>query len=153
MKDQLRELGARKAVAELHPELHAEFRAAWAAGMSKAEASDWAYRLGRLPDAESSTYTLGLREAREKGWGDDLAGMHPRQAQVLVEVPSEDRAAVASSAHLMQNLTGGIFSGCLQSCVAEYKRVGAEQMARQDRLTNARLMGWNVDEEGRRIDA
>jgi hypothetical protein len=151
MKDQLRELGARKAVEELHPELHAEFRAAWAAGMSKAEASEWAYRLGRLPDAESSTYTLGLREARAKGWDDDLAGRHPRQAEVLAEIPKEDRAVVASSARLMQNMTGGILSGCLYSAAAEYRRIGAEELAKRDRLTNARAMGWRVDEDGHRI--
>jgi hypothetical protein len=77
--------------------------------------------------------------------------MHPRQAAVLAEIPEEDRSAVLSSAHLMQNLTGGILSGCLHSAAAEYRRVGLEAMKRQDRLSNARAMGWAVDEDGHRI--
>lgn len=152
IKKQLAELGARKAVAELHPELHAEFRAAWAAGMSKEEASKWAYRLGQLPNADSGPYTLGLREARAKGI-EDLAGMHPRQAAVLAEVPAEDRNVVASSARLLMNTSPGWnYSGALSSAAAEYRRIGAEALARKDRLTNAALMRWEVDEDGYRID-
>jgi hypothetical protein len=78
--------------------------------------------------------------------------MHYRQAEILIQVPAEDRQAVLSSAYLMMNMTATNLSGALWSCVQEYRRVGAEAMARQDRLTNARAMGWPVDENGHRID-
>jgi hypothetical protein len=81
-----------------------------------------------------------------------LARMHPRQAAVLVEIPEEDREAVFSSAMLMQNLVGGNLSGCLYSAAAQYRRVGLEAMKRQDRLSCARAMRWEVDEDGHRID-
>jgi hypothetical protein len=146
------ELGARKAVAELHPALYAEFRLAWPT-LTEGTAPAWLATLGRLPNADSGTYTLGLREARAKGWGDDLAGMNPRQAEILVQVPTaEDRKVVLASAHLQQNLSGGILSGCIYSAVQEYKRIGAQALARKDRLTNARAMKWEVDEDGHRIN-
>lgn len=81
----------------------------------------------------------------------DVEQMHPRQAEVLRNVPAQDRAVVLRSAHLMQNMVGGNLSGCLYSSAAEYRRIGAEALARRDRLTNARAMGWTVDEDGHRI--
>ena len=150
-REVLAKLGAKKAVAELHPELHAEFRAAWPT-MDEDEASLWVERLLDLPRAESDSRAPGLRECREKGWGDDLVAVHYRQVEVLKDIPAEDRSAVISSAHLMQNLVGGILSGCLWSAAQQYRRVGVEAMKRQDRLSNARAMGWAVDEGGYRID-
>ena len=81
-----------------------------------------------------------------------LARMHPRQAAILAEIPEEDRAAVWKSAHLMQNMVGGRLSSCLHSSAAQYRRVGREEMERQDRLTCARAMAWPVDEDGYRTD-
>jgi hypothetical protein len=71
---------------------------------------------------------------------------------VLATIPQEDRAVVCASARLMQNMVGGIFSGCLWSSAAEYRRIGAEALARKDRLTNAHAMGWVVDADGHRVD-
>lgn len=149
IRQELAELGARKAVAELHPELHAEFRAQWPA-MDDEAAKDWIEALGTLKDADCGPYSLGLRKAREMGC-EELAGRHPAQVEVLKDIPAEDRSAVESSAHLMQNLVGGIFSGCLWSAAQQYRRVGLEEMQRRDRLSNARAMGWAVDEDGYRI--
>lgn len=78
--------------------------------------------------------------------------MHYRQAEILIQVPAEDRQVVLSSAYLMMNMTATNLSGALYSSAAEYRRVGAEALARKDRLTNARAMGWPVDENGYRID-
>jgi hypothetical protein len=147
----LSELGTKKAVEELHPEVHAEFRAAWTAGMTETQINEWITRLVRLPDAETSAYHLGLREAIAKGCP-ELAGRHPRQAEILATIPIEDRAVVAASARLQGNCCGGNPSSNLWSAAAEYRRIGAAAMARKDRLTNASLMGWPVDENGYRTD-
>jgi hypothetical protein len=81
----------------------------------------------------------------------DVNDMHPRQAEILIKVPAQDRRAVLNSAHLMMNCTGGTLSGCLWSSEQEYRRLGADELAKRDRLTNARLMGWRVDENGHRL--
>lgn len=81
----------------------------------------------------------------------EVEQMHPRQAQILRTIPAADRAVVLRSAHLMQNMTGGNLSGALWSSASEYRRIGAAALARKDRITNARAMGWTVDEDGHRI--
>lgn len=148
----LANLGESKAVEELHPELHAEFRAAWPT-MSEEGAKGWVERLKALPQAKTDSFgLLGLREVREMGLDDSFAGMQRRKAAVLATIPVEDRPAVYSSALLMQNMVGGRISDCLHSAAQSFRRLGREEMQKRDRLTCAHAMGWAVDEDGHRID-
>jgi hypothetical protein len=150
-RESLAKYGNRAAVAEFHPEMHAEFRAAWPT-MTESEASEWIRKLILLPPADGDFCHVGLRQCLANGWDPEFATMHPAQAAILAKIPAEDRGVVCSSARLQQNMCGGNFSGNLSSAAAQYRRIGAAAMARQDRFTNARAMGWQVDQDGHRID-
>lgn len=151
-RNKLAALGVSKAVEELHSALHEQFRMEWRLGINEEQADTWINALTSLPDAEGNFHQVGLRQCRANGWDDSLASRHPAQAAVLATIPIEDRGMVVASAHLQQNLCGGPLSVNLSAAATEYRRIGAVAMARKDRLTNARMMGWTVDEDGHRID-
>jgi hypothetical protein len=72
-----------------------------------------------------------------------IPGMHPRQAAVLITVPEEAREAVKSRAHLLQNLTGGIYSGALYRAKCDLERCGGdiERLEAMSRADNHAAMG------------
>lgn len=56
-----------------------------------------------------------------------IPGMHPRQAAILITIPEEHRAAVASRARLLANLSNcGPFSGALHYAKQDYLRLGGD---------------------------
>lgn len=73
-----------------------------------------------------------------------VSQMHPRQSEILMQVPVEDRSAVLDRAYFTQNISGGNLSGNLWSALQEYKRVGAVELRKHTKDANARLMGWDA---------
>lgn len=71
---------------------------------------------------------------------EEVRRMHYAQAEVLLMVPEADRGVVLDRAHFLQNVRGGILSGCLWSAEREYRAVGAEALLARTREENARLM-------------
>ena len=71
-----------------------------------------------------------------------VSKMHYRQAEILMQVPVEDRDALMHYGHFRMNVIGGNLSGNLWDGLQRIKVIGAEALNQEVKDDNARLMGW-----------